>query len=55
MKTYNLIYIISLIVLAVSIILVVGYPNSGRIHLIAGALTAIGFALNIAGFTMKKG
>ncbi len=54
MKTNNLIYILSLIILAVTIFLVVVYPNSGRMNLIAGVLTIIGFALNIIGFVMKK-
>lgn len=55
MKTNNLLYVISLIIIAASIILVVKYPDSGRANLIAGALTVVGFALNIAVFTMKKG
>ncbi|MHC1703945.1 MAG: hypothetical protein AB9846_08555 [Tenuifilaceae bacterium] len=54
MKTNNLIYILSLIFLAGSVFLVVTYPNSGRIYLIAGGLTLIGFALNILGFVMKN-
>ena len=54
MKTNSLLYIISLIILVVSIVLVVEYQNSGRIQLIAGLLTMIGFALNITGFAMKK-
>jgi len=54
MKTNNLIYILSLIILAASIFLVVVYPNSSRMHLIAGFLTVIGFSLNIGGFVMKN-
>lgn len=54
MKTYNLIYTLSLVILAASILLVVIYPNSGRFHLIAGGLALIGFPLNIAAFIMKK-
>jgi hypothetical protein len=54
MKTNSLLYIISLIILVVSIVLVVEYQNSGRIQLIAGLLTMIGFAMNITGFAMKK-
>ena len=54
MKTNSLLYIISLIILVISIVLVIEYQNSGRIQLIAGLLTMIGFAMNIAGFAMKK-
>jgi len=54
MKTNSLLYIISLIILVVSIVLFVEYQNSGRIQLIAGILTMIGFAMNITGFAMKK-
>jgi len=54
MKTNSLLYIISLIILVVSIVLVVEYQNSGRIQLIAGLFTMIGFAMNITGFAMKK-
>jgi len=54
MKLSNLLYIVSLIVLVVSIFLAVEYPNSGRIQMIAGGIALIGFSLNIAGFAMKK-
>ena len=54
MKISNLLYIVSLIVLVVSIFIAVEYPNSGRIQMIAGGIALIGFALNIAGFGMKK-
>ena len=54
MKTKNLLYIISLVILIGSIVLVVEYQNSGRIQVIAGLLTIIGFAMNITGFAMKK-
>ena len=54
MKTNSLLYIISLIILVASIVLVVEYQDSGRIQLIAGLLTMIGFAMNITGFAMKK-
>jgi len=54
MKTNNLLYIISLVILIGSIFLVVEYQNSGRIQVIAGLLTIIGFAMNITGFAMKK-
>ncbi|HEY5590271.1 MAG TPA: hypothetical protein VIK55_04565 [Paludibacter sp.] len=54
MKTNNLLYIISLVILIGSIFLAVEYQNSGRIQVIAGLLTIIGFAMNITGFAMKK-
>ncbi|MFT5714833.1 MAG: hypothetical protein ACI9WT_001400 [Flavobacterium sp.] len=54
MKTYNLLYIISLLILTGSIFLVVEYQNSQRIQSIVGLLTIIGFAMNITEFTMKK-
>lgn len=54
MKPSYLLYIVSLIVLVVSIYLAVEYPNSGRIQMIAGGIALIGFALNIAGFALKK-
>ncbi len=54
MKIHNLIYILSITVLAIAIVLIVGYPNSGRIQLIAGVLTAAGFAMNIVAFSKKK-
>jgi hypothetical protein len=50
----NLIYISSLILIGTSIFLLVQYPNSGRMSLIAGAMTFIGFALNIAGYSLNK-
>jgi hypothetical protein len=54
MKTNNLIYILSLIIIATAIFLIVVYENTGRIQLIAGGLTLGGFLLNIAGFVLKK-
>lgn len=50
----NIIYISSLILIGISIFLLVEYPNSGRMSLIAGALTFVGFALNIAGYALNK-
>jgi hypothetical protein len=54
MKTNNLLYILSLIILLGSIFLAVEYQDSGRIQFIAGILTMIGFGMNIVGYTMKK-
>lgn len=50
----NLIYISSLIIIGISIFLLIEYPNSGRMSLIAGAMTFIGFALNIEGYELNK-
>ena len=50
----NLIYISSLILIGISIILLIEYPNSGRMNLIAGAITFLGFTLNIAGYSLNK-
>jgi FtsH-binding integral membrane protein len=54
MKTNNLLYILSLVVLLGSIILAVEYQDSGRIQFIAGILTMVGLGMNIVGYTMKK-
>ena len=54
MKTNILIYILSLIILIGSITLVVESPDSGRIQLIAGGLTLVGFVLNIVSYVTKK-
>ena len=53
-KMKNGIYISSLILIGISIFLLVEYPNSGKMSLIAGAITFIGFALNIAGYVLNK-
>ena len=53
MKTNILTYILSLIILIVAIILVVENPDSGRIQLIAGGITMLGFSLNIFSFVTK--
>ncbi|WP_339920099.1 hypothetical protein [uncultured Flavobacterium sp.] len=49
----NIIYLLSLIVLATAIFLIIEYPESGRIQVIAGAVLIIGFTLNIFGFLFK--
>ncbi len=46
----NLTYVASLILIGVSIFLLIEYPNSGRMSLIAGALTTIGFISNILSY-----
>ncbi|WP_297093226.1 hypothetical protein [uncultured Draconibacterium sp.] len=50
MKTNISIYILSLIVLVTGIVLTVENPDSGRMQLIAGGLTFLGFTLNILSF-----
>jgi hypothetical protein len=50
----NTSYIISLILISVSIFLLIEYPNSNRMSLFAGIFTAIGFALNIVGFILSN-
>ena len=54
MKTKNLIYIASLILIAISIVVVIEYPNSNRMELIAGMTAALGIGLNVAGFLLPK-
>jgi hypothetical protein len=54
MKTNILIYVLSLIILIVSIVLVVEFPDSNRTLTIAGGITLLGFALNIVSFVTKK-
>ena len=50
----NTVYILSLAILAISIFLILNYPDSGRINLIAGGLAFIGLLLNVAGFMLPK-
>ncbi|WP_154199941.1 hypothetical protein [Ancylomarina sp. 16SWW S1-10-2] len=50
----NALYIISLLFLIISVFLIVQYPDSGRMYVIAGACTPIGIVINILSFSMKK-
>jgi hypothetical protein len=50
----NATYIISLILISVSIFLLIEYPNSNRMSLFAGIFTAIGLMLNVVGFLLSK-
>jgi hypothetical protein len=50
----NVIYVSSLILIGISIFLLSQNPNSGRMSLIAGALTFVGFALNISGYVWNR-
>lgn len=49
----NTIYIASLLIILVSVFLMIQYPESGRMNLIAGGLFPIGIVLNFAGFRMQ--
>lgn len=54
MNTKKLIYVLSLVLIAVSIFLVIEYSNSNRMNLIAGATAMVGFSLNILGFLLPS-
>jgi hypothetical protein len=43
-------YIVSLLLLGVAFFLLSEYPDSGRMGLIAGGFTAIGFMLNLTSY-----
>lgn len=49
----NIIYITSLLIILVSVFLMVQYPESGRMNLIAGGLFPIGIVLNFVAFRME--
>jgi hypothetical protein len=49
----NALYVISLVIIAISIVLIIEYPNYQRMQLIAGGLVFLGFVLNISGFSLK--
>ena len=50
----NRIYPLSLIAFAICFFLIIQYPDSGRMNMIAGALATIGFVLNIIGYALAK-
>lgn len=50
----KLIYPLSLVAFAIVFFLIVNYPDSGRMQLIAGMLTVIGFTLNMVGYLLAK-
>ena len=50
----NLMYISSLTMIVIAIFLLIEYSNSGRMSLIAGAMTIAGFTLNIIAYSLKK-
>lgn len=47
-------YPLSLLILGIAMFLVINYPESGRMNLIAGALFTLGFTLNIVGYLIMK-
>ena len=55
MKANTLIYILGLTLILGAILIIAMFPDSGRLYLIAGFLTLIGFVMNIAGFVMRQG
>ncbi len=50
----NILYILSLILISISIILILEFPDSGRMNLIAGFLIVVGFSTNASAFFMSK-
>ncbi len=48
MKIKTILYIISIIFIVTSMLLVVEFPNSGRMNVIAGVIAPLGIILNIA-------
>lgn len=50
----NLAYVTSLILIGISIFIIIEYPNSGRMSLIAGAMTTIGFVSNIVSYLLNS-
>lgn len=50
----KLIYPISLLIIGIALFLLVNYPDSGRMTMIAGGLFTLGFSLNIVGYVVMK-
>jgi len=50
----NILYIISIILISISIILILQFPDSQRMNLIAGFSTILGFIVNASAFFMSK-
>lgn len=50
----NILYIISIILIAISIILILEFPDSQRMNLIAGFSTILGFIVNASAFFMSN-
>lgn len=49
----NALYISSLLFLIIPIILIIQYPDTRRIYLIAGSCAFVGFVINILSFSMR--
>lgn len=54
MKTHQILYVLSIVILLGILMILINFPNSNKAALIAGAFTFIGFGLNIAGYTLKN-
>lgn len=54
LKIQKLIYSLSLLTLGIALFLIVNYPDSGRMNMIGGGLTTLGFILNIVGYFTQK-
>ena len=54
MNKKNILYITSLILLAIAIFLIIEFPESNRLSLIAGVLIMFGFSFNLIAFLYKK-
>jgi hypothetical protein len=50
----NLIYVLSLVFLAIGIFLLLEYPDSGRMNLLSGSFTGLGIVLNVGAFFILK-
>jgi len=50
----NTLYISSLLLLIASIFLIIQYPDSRRMYLIAGFCAMLGLVINIISFSIKK-
>lgn len=50
----NFIYPLSLVAFAICLLLIIQYPYSGRMNMIAGGLATIGCVLNIIGYVLAK-
>jgi len=50
----QILFVASLIIIALSIILIIEYPYSQRMHLYSGITLMIGFALNIGAFIFRN-
>lgn len=49
----NTFFITGLILILASILLLIQFPDSGRMSLIAGMILPIGLTLNVLGFVLK--